>query len=236
MTASSRFTPTPAFVAGLNVAARRAPFDEFAASRHVVRHFAGLVARETIEAARDEFRAKGYECESFCGNILDESAMDEAVNQCLERYGRIDILVNNAAAMRNNKAPEDTTLPEWEKVIHTNVDGAFIVLFFSVFSCLACVPWLVSGAVPMSGWQVAVLFAAGGGAALGQFGITWAYRFSEPRQIAVYDYAGIVFAAILGFAAFGQTPDATSLVGMLVIIGMGVALHLRFPRRLRAGL
>ena len=116
------------------------------------------------------------------------------------------------------------------------VDGAFIVLFFSVFSCLACVPWLVSGAVPMSGWQVAVLFAAGGGAALGQFGITWAYRFSEPRQIAVYDYAGIVFAAILGFAAFGQTPDATSLVGMLVIIGMGVALHLRFPRRLRAGL
>ena len=50
------------------------------------------------------------------------------------------------------------------------VDGAFIVLFFSVFSCLACVPWLVGGAVPMSGWQVAVLFAAGGGAALGQFG------------------------------------------------------------------
>ena len=83
--------------------------------------------RETIEAARDEFRAKGYECESFCGNILDEAAMDEAVNRCLERYGRIDILVNNAAAMRNNKAPEDTTLPEWEKVIHTNVDGAFIV-------------------------------------------------------------------------------------------------------------
>ena len=32
-------------------AARRAPFDEFAASRHVVRHFAGPVARETIEAA-----------------------------------------------------------------------------------------------------------------------------------------------------------------------------------------
>ena len=34
-------------------AARRAPFDEFAASRHVVRHFAGPVRRETVEAAVD---------------------------------------------------------------------------------------------------------------------------------------------------------------------------------------
>ena len=83
--------------------------------------------QETIEAACREFRDKGYECEYYCGNIVDEAAMDEAVRQCVERYGRIDILVNNAGAMRNNKAPEDTSLEEWEKVIHVNVDGAFIV-------------------------------------------------------------------------------------------------------------
>ena len=53
--------------------------------------------------------------------------MDEAVQKCSDRYGRIDILVNNAAAMRNNKAPEDTTVEEWEKVIHVNVNAAFIV-------------------------------------------------------------------------------------------------------------
>ena len=91
------------------------------------RLFILATTRETIEAACGEFRAKGYECECYCGNILDEKAMEDAVNKCVERYGRIDILVNNAGAMRNNKAPEDTTLEEWEKVIHTNVDGAFIV-------------------------------------------------------------------------------------------------------------
>ena len=63
--------------------------------------------REPLEAACREFREKGYECECFCGNITDAAAVDEAVRRCVERYGRIDILVNNAAAMRTNKAPEE---------------------------------------------------------------------------------------------------------------------------------
>ena len=91
------------------------------------RLFILATTRETIEATCKEFRGKGYECEWYCGNIIDEAAMDEAVQKCSDRYGRIDILVNNAAAMRNNKAPEDTTVEEWEKVIHVNVNGAFIV-------------------------------------------------------------------------------------------------------------
>ena len=111
------------------------------------------------------------------------------------------------------------------KLGKSGIDGAFIILFFSVFSCIACVPFLVCGFVPMSSLQVGVLLAAGACAALGQFGITWGYRFAEPRQVAVYDYTGIIFAAILGFLAFGQIPDALSLIGFAVIIIMGLALH-----------
>lgn len=113
------------------------------------------------------------------------------------------------------------------KLGKAGIDGAFIILFFSVFSCIACVPFLVCGFVPMSSLQVVVLLAAGACAALGQFGITWGYRFAEPRQVAVYDYTGIIFAAILGFLAFGQIPDALSLIGFVVIIIMGLALHYR---------
>ena len=79
----------------------------------------------------------------------------------------------------------------------------------------------------MSCLQVGVLLAAGASAALGQFGITWGYRFAEPRQVAVYDYSGIIFAAMLGFVAFGQIPDILSLIGFAVIIIMGLALHFR---------
>ena len=113
------------------------------------------------------------------------------------------------------------------KLGKSGVDGTFIILFFSVFSCIACLPFLAAGVTPMTWRQIAALFGAGGGAALGQFGITWAYRFAEPRQIAVYDYSGIIFAAALGFAVFGQIPDALSVFGFAVIISMGFVLHFR---------
>ena len=113
------------------------------------------------------------------------------------------------------------------KLGKAGIDGAFIIFFFSVFSCVACVPFLVCGFVPMSLLQIGVLLAAGACAALGQFGITWGYRFAEPRQVAVYDYAGIIFAALLGFLAFGQIPDFLSLIGFAVIIVMGFVLHFR---------
>ena len=107
------------------------------------------------------------------------------------------------------------------------VDGALIVLFFSVFSCVACVPFFAFDFHAMNPLQLAALLGAGAGAALGQFGITWAYRFAEPRQIAVYDYSGIIFAAALGFLAFGQMPDILSVLGFAVIICMGFSLHKR---------
>jgi drug/metabolite transporter (DMT)-like permease len=45
--------------------------------------------------------------------------------------------------------------------------------------------------------------------------------------VAVYDYTGIIFAAVLGFIAFGQVPDAISIIGFTAIILMGIALHFR---------
>ena len=79
----------------------------------------------------------------------------------------------------------------------------------------------------MNSAQIASLCGAGVGAALGQFGITWAYRFAEPRQLAVYDYTGILFTAALGFVAFGQVPDALSCIGFAVIVAMAVLVHHR---------
>lgn len=113
------------------------------------------------------------------------------------------------------------------KLGKSGIDGSFIILFFSVFSCVACVPFLVCGFVSMSLLQIAVLLAAGACAALGQFGITWGYRFAEPRQVAVYDYTGIIFASLFGILAFRQIPDILSVLGFSVIISMGLVLHCR---------
>ncbi|MBQ6137600.1 MAG: EamA family transporter, partial [Kiritimatiellae bacterium] len=98
------------------------------------------------------------------------------------------------------------------------VGGAPIVLFFSAFSCLASLPCLALDLRPMTAAQVAIMLGAGAGAAIGQFGITAAYRFAEPRSIAVFDYTNVIFTALLGFVFLGQVPDALSVAGFAVIL------------------
>ena len=98
------------------------------------------------------------------------------------------------------------------------VGGAPIVLFFSTFSCLASLPFMALDLRPMTAAQVAIMLGAGAGAAIGQFGITAAYRFAEPRSIAVFDYTNVIFTALLGFIFLGQVPDALSVAGFAVIL------------------
>ena len=98
------------------------------------------------------------------------------------------------------------------------VNGALIIFFFSLFSTVASLPFLCCHYVPMTVAQVAILCGVGAGAAIGQFGITAAYRFAEPRQIAVFDYTSILFAALFGAVLFGQVPDVLSVVGFALIV------------------
>ena len=105
------------------------------------------------------------------------------------------------------------------------VNSAFIVLFFSAFSTLASIPFIAGSFEPMTIQQTAILLGAGASAAIGQFGITMAYSYAPPKQIAVYDYSNIVFTGLLGFAFFGQIPDALSLLGFAAIISAAIYAH-----------
>lgn len=98
------------------------------------------------------------------------------------------------------------------------VDSAFVVLFFSAFSSLASLPFMVFDYCPMSAMQVLIMLGAGVGAAAGQFGVTAAYRLAEPRAIAVFDYMNVVFTALLGLFFFGQIPDLASVAGFALIL------------------
>ena len=110
------------------------------------------------------------------------------------------------------------------------VEPSFIVLFFSGFSTLVTVPFLLFDYHPMTWAQVAILFGAGISATVGQFGITAAYRLAQPRELAVYDYTNVMFAALLGFAVFGQVPDTFSWIGIAIIVAMGVWMNSRARR------
>ena len=104
--------------------------------------------------------------------------------------------------------------------------GAMVVAFFSGFSCLVLLPFLIFDYHPMIIRQLITLLLAGLAAAGGQFTITAAYSYAPAREISVYDYSQIIFAAIIGFFVFGQVPDVLSWIGYVVIIGMAVVNYL----------
>lgn len=105
--------------------------------------------------------------------------------------------------------------------------GPMVVCFFSGFSCLVLLPFLIFDYHPMSLAQLLILLLAGLAAAGGQFTITAAYSYAPAREISVYDYSQIIFAAILGFMVFGQIPDLLSWIGYAVIVGMAVVNYIK---------
>ena len=108
----------------------------------------------------------------------------------------------------------------------TGINKTVIVLFFSSFSCLVTLPFLIFDYHPMSGLQIAALIGAGLAAAGGQFSVTNAYCFAPAREISVYDYTQVIFSALLGFFLFGQVPDLLSLIGYVLICGTGIGMFL----------
>ena len=110
------------------------------------------------------------------------------------------------------------------KLGNRGVAGPFIVFFFSAFSCIATLPYLVLRFVPMSATQLLYLLGAGLAATGGQFTITAAYCYAPAREISVYDYSQIIFAAVLGFFLFEQIPDLFSFIGYFIICSTAVVM------------
>ncbi len=110
-------------------------------------------------------------------------------------------------------------------------NGSLTVFFFSAFSTAATAPYLIFNYHHMDLYQWAALLAAGVCAAGGQFSITAAYTYAPSREISVYDYSQVVFAAIAGFLVFGDVPDILSFVGYFIICAMAVWMFLYNNRK-----
>lgn len=109
--------------------------------------------------------------------------------------------------------------------------SAYVVFFFSAVSTLILLPFMIFDYHYMSGYQLAMLLLAGLSAAGGQFMITLAYKNAPSKEVSVYDFSQVIFAAILGFFVFGQLPDIYSFIGYFIIILMAV-LNFMYTNRL----
>jgi NAD(P)-dependent dehydrogenase (short-subunit alcohol dehydrogenase family) len=92
-------------------------------------------ARETAEL----IRAEGGRSLAIRGDIGEPSFCDQAVAETLDAFGRLDVLVNNAAEQHPQHNPEDISVEQLERTFRTNVFGY-------VFLTQAALPHLGAGA------------------------------------------------------------------------------------------
>ena len=115
--------------------------------------------------------------------------------------------------------------------------GTEIVLVFSTFTCLCSIPFFAFSFQPMEPRQWVFLLLTGCAAAGGQLSITAAYRYAPAKEISVFDYSQIVYAALWGFFLFGEIPDLWSILGYVIIIGAAVfrcVMNLRADKKTAA--
>lgn len=87
-----------------------------------------LTARKAdeLETARKELAASGYDVFVFPSDLSKADTIAPMVDAVLARYGKVDILINNAGASWGAPA-EEYPLDAWNKVLGTNLTGAFLV-------------------------------------------------------------------------------------------------------------
>ena len=117
------------------------------------------------------------------------------------------------------------------KVSNKGVKTPVIVFAFSLFSCIVTLPFLIADYTPMAPIQWLYLILAGVSASLGQFSITTAYKYAPAKEISVFDYTQVIFAALLGIIFLGEVPVAQSIIGYTIIIGVAL---IRWHRNLKA--
>lgn len=122
------------------------------------------------------------------------------------------------------------------KMTSRGIKGYYIVFFFSAFSTLCALPFTIFGYSPMTLRQLLFLIGAGISAAAAQFAITTAYSFAPAREVSIYDYSQIIFAALLGFLVMDQIPDGWSFLGYGIIIAAALYMFLHNNKKAKGNL
>ena len=79
------------------------------------------------ERAESLAREIGEDVLAVPGDIAADGVPEEIVRQTLERFGRIDILVNNAALARSTRFP-DLSTEEWRHALEVNLTAPFLLI------------------------------------------------------------------------------------------------------------
>lgn len=81
---------------------------------------------EGLASLAEGCRALGVECSTFAADVRDDAAVSAAVAATVERFGRIDLLFNNAGVCSYGLAHE-LSEEAWDAMLDINLKGAWLV-------------------------------------------------------------------------------------------------------------
>jgi NAD(P)-dependent dehydrogenase (short-subunit alcohol dehydrogenase family) len=80
---------------------------------------------EWLAPGVEALRGRGFTAHAMRCDVSNTEQVQAVINSTIERFGQVDILVNNAGVSWGER-PEVMTLAQWQKVIDTNLTGAFV--------------------------------------------------------------------------------------------------------------
>lgn len=92
-------------------------------------------SRDEAETLAKDIEDIGGEALIHLADVTDEAAVQGLIDAIIERFGRVDILINNAAIRKQTPFLE-TSFDEWKKILAIILDGAFLCT-------RACVPHMI---------------------------------------------------------------------------------------------
>ncbi|OCX95230.1 MAG: NAD(P)-dependent oxidoreductase [Pseudomonas sp. CO183] len=84
-----------------------------------------LDQHQDAEETRTVVEQYGRRCLTFAGDVADRDVCRKVTDETLAAFGKLDILVNNAAEQHPQEKLEDISEEQWEKTFRTNIFGMF---------------------------------------------------------------------------------------------------------------
>lgn len=84
-----------------------------------------LDQHQDAEQTRSVVERYGRRCLTFAGDVADREVCRKVIDETLAAFGKLDILINNAAEQHPQEKLEDISEEQWEKTFRTNIFGMF---------------------------------------------------------------------------------------------------------------